>query len=173
MFCQYCRRLFEFRQSVEKYEPPQKAGLGRHTDAASLDVPRLKIEPQNFKSQSAVPKVQIYEDAKDMFTPKLLWWQVPITKDGLQSGTTHAPKSDCQICDMIFSNVSSSLVEALLKKEGEKSQVAFVYQLKKEGGDSELPFVRSVPESILSIWLNIGGMLIPMIKLKLIAQDCE
>jgi hypothetical protein len=112
------------------------------------------------------PQIKVYEDAKDLFTPPLLWWKVPVGQHGLRMGDIHTPRADCHICNMIFSNVSSSFVEALLSKEND---VGFVYQLK--GHDWKR--TRSmIPEAALSVWLESGNQLFPMIKLSIVAQEC-
>jgi len=173
MFCDYCRRLFEFKQQVEPYTPPTKRALVQGTENG---VPQLEIKSPSSTSYAfaAQSQIKVYEDFKDVFTPPLLWWKVPIGQNGLRMGDIHTPRADCQICDMIFSNVSSSFVEALLSKEND---VGFVYQLKghhkshDKGRDRERT-TRIVPEATLSVWLESGKQLLPMIKLSIVAQGC-
>ncbi|KAE9381644.1 HET-domain-containing protein [Stipitochalara longipes BDJ] len=118
-------------------------------------------------SATVTSKVKIYEDVKDIFAPQLVWWKTKIQKDGLQKGETHAPGADCSVCDMIYSNVSSSFVEALLGKESEDA--AFVYQLKNEGFGYRV--TSPIPEAMVSVWLEAGEKLLPMVKLKVSAHE--
>jgi len=132
MFCDYCRRLFEFRQTaVQPYEPPQKAPRGL---LKPPETSPLTIEQGNPPSKN--PRIEVCKDVKDIFSPRLMWWKVPIDKNSL-SNATQSPRADCQICAMIFSNASSSLVEALLQRGNGGKQVAFVYQLKSEAASHD------------------------------------
>ncbi|TVY84431.1 hypothetical protein LSUE1_G002663 [Lachnellula suecica] len=73
---------------------------------------------------------------------------------------------------MIFSNVSSSLVEALLSKNDDLS---FVYRLQgsSERKDARKKTGRRIPEAVLSVWLESKEQsLMPMIKLSIVAQNC-
>jgi hypothetical protein len=164
MVYDYCRRLFEFKQKVQPYTPPKKRGLGRGSEA---NVPQLKIKGPRSDASTVEPKVEVYEDAKDIFTSRLLWWKVPVGQEGLKNGDTHAPQINCQICDMIFSNASSSFVEVLLGKE---NGITFVYQLKSQNWTAKKSMI---PEAVLSVWLESGDKLLPMIQLSIVAKDCE
>ncbi len=89
----------------------------------------FKIEGQpSSRLPYATPKIEVYKDTKDIFNPNLLSQNTGVGKYGLKNGETHAPSAECQICDMIFSNLSSLFVEALLGKE--QKDVALVYQLR-------------------------------------------
>jgi hypothetical protein len=70
---------------------------------------------------------------------------------------------------MIFSNVSSSFVKALLRKE--LKDVAFVYQLKGRDFKSGLRSV--VPEAVVSVCLEVEEKSLPMVKLNVVAQKCK
>jgi hypothetical protein len=181
MFCDYCRRLFEFRQKVERYNPPQKdlAGISA-TSSASWLQPTRRIEQEEIEwreeteeergKQSkleARPKLEIYEDAEDLFTPRLLWWKVPIGKEGCEWKDSHVLNTECQTCKMIFRNISASLIEVLLKRTNqENNSIALVYQLKSiTNSGRKMPGIAS-NEVILSVWLEVGQDLLPMGKLQ-------
>jgi len=195
MFCEYCRRLFTFQQGVLPYTPKTSKRKGLQDSQGSDDTfeqgvlqhtPRTKLEhlkdPQKWvdvrKIESSAPseksttrhsEFEVYEDVRDIFTPQLVWWKTKIHKDGLRKGETHAPSADCSICDMIYSNVSSSFVEALLGKE--KDDVSFVYQLKNEV--LVYGVTSPIPEAMVSVWLEVGEKLLPMVKLKVSAHECK
>jgi hypothetical protein len=178
MFCDYCRRLFEFRQKVERYNPPQNglAGISTASSASWLQ-PRLEKEDREWREETeeereeqrkleARTKVEIYEDAEDLFTPRLLWWKVPIGREGCESKDSHVLNTECQTCKMIFSNV-----EVLLKKTNqENNSIAFVYQLK--GTTNLTRRIMGIPgnEAILSVWLEVGQDLLPMVKLQVMKK---
>src|SRR5882757_6774275 len=110
MFCEYCRRPFSFQPPVQQYAPIQKRRhnvLQEHGSDNRQD-PLLRIEQSPQVIGAEEPKIEVYEDVKDIFTPKLLWFKTPIEKEGLKNRETHDPSGKCQICDMIFSNVSGS-----------------------------------------------------------------
>jgi hypothetical protein len=178
---------------VERYNPPQKSlgGISRTPNAPSLqthdeqekeeerewnkfkEVHKLRRGRTGLKEGSnEKPKIEIYEDAKDLFTPRLLWWKVPIGSDGLKSGESHVPSAECQICKMIFSNISASLVGALLKKNNhqENNSISFVYQLKSTKNSKR---IMATEEAILSIWLEVGQELLPMAKLQIMQKPRE
>lgn len=182
MFCEYCRRLFTFKQAVQHYQPVEKR---RHhilqvQGANSNEYAALQIEQSPRVIGEETSKIEVYEDTKDIFTPKLLWFKTAIGKEGLKDGETHNPNGKCQICDMVFSNVSGSFVEALLKTSGkdvvgDESSLSFVYQLKSDKFvDSRVPGAFSIiPDPVLSVWLEVGEKLLPMVKLKIDARDCK
>jgi hypothetical protein len=68
---------------------------------------------------------------------------------------------------MIFSNVSGSFVEGLLGKEEES---AFVYQLKQQ--DPMITLSGNL-EAVISVWLQVGEKLFPMVKLQVLPQRCR
>lgn len=173
MFCEYCRRLFSFQQPVQQYQPVQKRRQNvlqeQRNPLHENSFLRIEQAPQVIRTEE--PKVEVYEDVKDIFEPKLLWFKTPIGKEGLKNGKTHDPNGKCQVCDMVFSNVSGSLVEAVLRKhaggdEESDNGMGFVYRLKRTGG-----FMN--PEPVLSVWLEVGEKLLPMVKLKIAATDCK
>jgi hypothetical protein len=181
MFCDYCRRLFEFRQKVERYNPPQKglAGISATSSASWLQpTRRLEQEEREWREETengrgkrrkleARPKLEIYEDAEDLFTPRLLWWKVPIGREGCELKDSHVLNTECQTCKMIFSNVSASLIEVLLKKTNqENNSIAFVYQLKSTTNPGRKRLGIASNEAILSVWLEVGQDLLPMVKLQ-------
>lgn len=162
MFCDYCRRLFEFRQPVSPYEPPEKRVLGNKQGSGGPATECTAIQQRLLELQKL--ELEIYGDVQDIFKPRHRRWMTPVGKEGLKIGATHAPGLDCQVCDMIFSNISPSLVQALLRKaevvDGESS-VSFVYELTNENRR------RWTPEAVLSVWLGVSNQLLPMIKLKI------
>lgn len=112
-------------------------------------------------------KLEVYEDTLHIFAPRLLWFKTLIGKEGLKDGETHDPSGKCEICNMVFSNVSGSFVEALIRQQGGKGgKMGFVYQLKGEA-------LLTDPNPVLSVSLEVGEKLIPMIKLKISAGDCK
>jgi hypothetical protein len=169
MFCHYCRRLFSFQQPVHQYAPIQKR---RHNVlqeywSDNRQDPLLQIEQSPQVIGTEEPKIEVYEDVKDIFTPKLLWFKTPLGKEGLKNGETHDPSGKCKICDMIFSNVSGSFVEAVIRKHNEGGdRMGFVYRLKRTGRLMN-------PGPVLSVWLELDEKLLPMIKLKIAATDCK
>lgn len=198
MFCEYCRQLFELRQKAERYEPHHKGlgGISSTSTATSSpwrqdqilhkkleaeererDRKRTRKPTQNVGDGTQAPwlepKVSVYEDAEDLFTPRSLWWKIPIFEHSLRNGYGHAPNKDCQVCKMIFSNVSMGLIDVLMKKNGEAensgSGLAFVYQLKSVLG-SEKGVANN--EAVLGIWLEFGRerekKLIPLVKLQVL-----
>jgi hypothetical protein len=124
-------------------------------------------EREEQRKLEARTKVEIYEDAEDLFTPRLLWWKVPIGRDGCESKDFHVLNTECQTCKMIFSNVSASLIEVLLKKtKQENNSIAFVYQLKSTTNVTRRIMGFPGNEAILSVWLEVGQDLLPMVKLQ-------
>jgi hypothetical protein len=112
-------------------------------------------------------KLEIYKDIEDLFTRRLLWWKVPIGRKSYESKDFYVLKTECQTCKMIFSNVSASLIEVLLKKTNqENNSIAFVYQLKSATySGRKRPGIAS-NEVILSVWLEVRQDLLPMVKLQ-------
>jgi hypothetical protein len=169
MFCDYCRRLFTFQQPVLPYTPVSKPLKGFREQGAE-SVLRIEAQPSSPEPSSNVSNIKVFENVKDIFSPKLLWWKTKVEKCGLRKGETHAPSAECWICDMVYSDVSSSFVEALLGKE--KDDVAFVYRLK-----GMTPFqcgqANPVPEAVVCVWLEVGEELLPMVKLKVAEQNCK
>jgi hypothetical protein len=118
--------------------------------------------------EAAAAKFEVYEDTRSIFAPRLLWFKTLIGREGLKDGETHDPSGGCQICKMVFSNVSGSFVEAVIRKqEGDRGEeMGFVYQLKREGFLTD-------QDPVLSVWLEVGEKLVPMVKLKISAGDCK
>jgi hypothetical protein len=179
--CDYCRRLFEFRQKVERYNPPQK-GLAAIsvTSSASWLQPTRRLEQEEIewreetekereeqRKLEARTKLEIYEDAEDLFTRRLLWWKVRIGREGCEWKDSHVLNTECQTCKMIFSNVSASVIKMLLKKTNqENNSIAFVYQLKSiTNSGRKMPGFAS-NEVILSVGLEVGQDLLPMVGLQ-------
>lgn len=186
MFCDYCRQLFELRQKAERYEPQHKGLAGTSSTSAPWSQPQLQQDSdeerewskETYKAKlesirrgekpASRPKIEIYEDVEDLFTPRLLWWKIPIRKDGLKAGYSHTPNADCQVCQMIFSNISPSLIDVLLKKnDKEEDGMAFVYQLKSTVNSKRMV---AGNEAILSISLEFGKELLPMVRLQVMRR---
>ncbi|PMD40055.1 HET-domain-containing protein [Hyaloscypha variabilis F] len=158
------------QQGVLPYTPKTKRPKGLKDSQGAVNLRMIDGKVSSHTSEESTPEtpsVEIYEDVRDIFAPQLVWWKTKIQKDGLQKGETHAPTADCSICDMIYSNVSSSFVEALLSKE--KEDIAFVYQLKNE--KSGFGAASLIPEAMVSVWLEAGDRLLPMVKLKVSAHE--
>lgn len=173
MFCAYCHRLFSFQQPVQQYEPAQKRrrNVLQEQGSSNDGSPQLKIEQASLHQVTRDKlEIEVYEDTRSMFTPKLLWFKAAIPKEGLKTGETHDPKGACLICGMVFSDVSGSFVEAVLRKQSGKgaSEIGFVYQLKRTEA-----FINLREETVLSVWLEAGEKLVPMIKLKISAANCK
>jgi hypothetical protein len=176
MFCAYCRRLFSFQQRVEQYEPVQQQRYNiLHEQGSSNADSQLKIEQSGLPVHQVInghrrdePEIGVYEDTRTLFTDKVLWFKTLIGEEGLKNGETHDPKGGCLICRMVFSNVSGSFVEGVLRKQsingGKACEMGFVYQLKRTSGEIGL-------EPVLSVWLEVGEKLLPMIKLKISSAD--
>jgi hypothetical protein len=151
------------------YTPVSKP-LKSFREQGAEKVLKIDARPCPSAPSSNTSSIKIFEDVKDIFTPKLLWWKTKVGKYGLRKGETHAPSADCWICDMVYSDVSSSFVEALLGKK--KDDVGFVYHLK---GMTALQWgeTNPVPEAVVSVWLEVGEELLPMVNLKVVAQNCK
>ncbi|KAF4636296.1 hypothetical protein G7Y89_g1777 [Cudoniella acicularis] len=145
-------------------KPPERRLHGTSI-GADRNLPRLQLEFDNGSPRKR-PKFEVYEDARDIFTPRVLWWQVPVGREGLKTGVTHSPGAKCQICAMIFSNVSSSFVKSLHENQNDhKKALSFVYQLKGSGSQDQNP------GTVLSVWISVGSRLLPMIQLAITSNE--
>lgn len=176
MFCDYCRVLFEFRQPLLPYTPPLKKILGskQQVDAtASPNHASLAIEAAAASTQESTPGIRIHQskDVDSLMTGRSesVWWKSDVGPEGLRTGVTHSPGLNCQICDMVFSNISPSLVEAVFNSpRRDKDPMKFVYQLSRKRHQMLKRPKKEVaqPDAVLSVWLDVNGNLLPMTQLQ-------
>ena len=122
MFCDYCLQLLDFSQGVTPHAPQQKP-LGGDTRAFTNN--------QAFqRAETPALRMKIHEDdLRSEFEP--LWWRAPAQQKDSPNLLSHSPDSNCAICNMIFSNVSASIVEGLRRFPQDTSSLHFVYKLDK------------------------------------------
>ena len=123
MFCNYCLQLLNFSQGVTPHAP-QERPLRGDTRGFSNPQPR-----QSFDALSR--DVTIYEETVSSETTKPIWWKAPVHPDGLQALLSHSTAVDCNLCAMIFNNISASLVGALRRLSLDNNNLFFVYKLTK------------------------------------------
>ena len=151
MFCENCRQLLDFSHGSIRYTP-QKRPLGGDTKALIIQ------QQQRRKNTNSNTKFEILED----FSPnptEPVWWKTPFSQDG--SFLVHSASTRCQICSMIFTNVSRSVVKGIVEKPSENRHdpPAFVYKLTRpdflrntfqEPGYESLP--RDGPKDSRTLW---------------------
>lgn len=106
MLCNYCLQLLQFSQGVTPHAPQERTLRGDTTGFTnaqprqSADVPSLRLKK--------------YEQYARPGNDKPLWWTAPAHIEGLQALLSHSTEVDCNLCMMIFSSISASIVEAAL-----------------------------------------------------------
>lgn len=121
MFCNYCLQLLQFSQGVTPHAPQERplrgdtTGFTNAQPRQSVNVPylHLKIHEENARSQNDKP----------------VWWRAPAHQEGLQALLSHSTDVDCNLCMMIFSNISASIVGALRRLPLDSNSPFFVYRL--------------------------------------------
>lgn len=121
MFCNYCLQLLQFSQGVTPHAPQERplrgdtTGFTNAQPRQSVDVPslRLKIHEENARPENDKP----------------VWWRAPAHQEGLQALLSHSTDVDCNLCMMIFSNISASIVGALRRLPLDSNSPFFVYRL--------------------------------------------
>ena len=121
MFCDYCIQLLNFSQGVIPHAPQERPlrgdtrGFFNAQPRQSVDVPSLHIK--------------IYEENTGSKTHKPIWWKAPVHQDELHALRSHSITVDCNLCAMIFDNISASLVGALRRLPLNGESHFFVYKL--------------------------------------------
>jgi len=169
MVCEFCSRLLSFQLQALPYSPPQRQALRESSGPSTVNsqptsariVGRLRGLGLKTSTQPTVAlatrkeHIPIYEDTDKVFYLTLLWWQVSISGGCLKSGKTHKPGYRCQLYDIIFRNLSPSIVYALLQDTTrDQDGASFVYRLSNNRGETRL-----------SIWLYKQQQLLPLIRL--------
>ena len=122
MFCNYCLQLLDFSQGVTSHAPQEKP-LGGDTKALSSKDNSQQAEPPALR-------LKIHEDdSKSQY--KNIWWRAPAQQYDSPSLLSHSPDRNCAICNMIFSNVSASIVDGLHHSPRDRTTLHFVYKLDK------------------------------------------
>ena len=121
MFCNCCLQLLNFSQGVTPHAP-QERPLGGDTRGFSNPHPRQRVDVPSLK-------VKIYEENAGLETKEPIWWKAPVHQDGLQALLSHSTAVDCNLCAMIFNNISASLVDALRRLALDEDSLFFVYKL--------------------------------------------
>ncbi len=104
MLCEHCRRHLNFSQNLTRYNPQRKP-LDGNTKGL--------IDPQQKCEDPTTSVVKIFKDTqRNDLQP--VWWKTSLLQTALQSPLAPSPDFECQICAMIFSNVSASIVKGLL-----------------------------------------------------------
>ena len=86
----------------------------------------LQLLPTAF-APSLRPK--IHEENAKPENDKPVWWRAPAHQEGLQALLSHSTDVDCNLCMMIFSNISASIVGALRRLPLDSNSPFFVYRL--------------------------------------------
>lgn len=123
MFCNYCIQLLEFSQGVTPHAP-QERPLSGDTRGFSNAQPRQRMDVPSLR-------IKIYEENAGLESNKPVWWRAPAHQDGLQALLSHSTDVDCNLCIMIFSNISASIVGALRRLPLDGNSLFFVYKLTK------------------------------------------
>lgn len=123
MFCDYCLQLLQFSQGVTPHAP-QERPLRGDTRGFSNAQPRQRVDVPSLN-------VKIYEENAGSKTEKPIWWKAPVHQDGLEALLSHSTAVDCNLCAMIFNNISASLVGALRRLPLNYNSPFFVYRLIK------------------------------------------
>ena len=122
MFCNYCLQLLQFSQGVTPHAP-QERPLGGDTRGFSSAQPRQRVDVPSLN-------VKIFEENAGLETEKPIWWKAPVHQGGLEALLSHSTAVNCNLCAMIFNNISASLVGALRRLPLNNSPF-FVYKLTK------------------------------------------
>lgn len=123
MFCNYRRELLEFSQGVISHAP-QERPLRGDTRGFTNAQPRQRVDVPSLC-------VKIHEENAGLESNKPVWWRDPAHQDGLQALLSHSTDVDCNLCNMIFSNISASIVGALRRLPLDNYSPPFVYKLTK------------------------------------------
>lgn len=124
MFCNYCIQLLEFSQGVTPHAP-QERPLRGDTRGFTNAQPRQRVDVPSLR-------LKIHEeDAGFEAINKPVWWRAPAHQDDLQALLSHSTDVDCNLCIMIFSNISASIVGALRRLPLDGNSPFFVYKLTK------------------------------------------
>ena len=125
MFCNYCIQLLEFSQGVTPHAP-QERPLRGDTRGFTNAQPRQRVDVPSLR-------LKIHEENAGLETyNKSVWWRAPVHQDGLQALLPHSTDADCNLCKMIFSNISASIVGGLRRLPLEDGNSPFfVYKLTK------------------------------------------
>jgi hypothetical protein len=83
MFCDYCRRLFTFTQPFLPYTPKSRP----LKDLQGVDIV-LRIASSVSPETTSAPRIEVYEDVKDIFTPQTRLVEDECGGDGLKNGET-------------------------------------------------------------------------------------
>ena len=121
MFCSYCLQLLEFSQGIKSHAP-QERPLGGDTRGFTNAQPYQRLDSPSLR-------FQIHEEDAGLGTNKPVWWRAPAQRDGLQSLLSHSTDVDCVLCNMIFRNVSASIVGAFHRSSLDGNSPFFVYRL--------------------------------------------
>ena len=124
MFCDYCLQLLNFSQGVTPHAPQERPlrgdtrGFTNAQPGQRVDVPSLHVK--------------IHEENDGLgYLYKPVWWKAPAHQDDLQALLSHSADVDCNLCTMIFSNISASIVGALRHSPAHGDIPFFVYKLTK------------------------------------------
>ena len=123
MFCDYCIQLLNFSQGVIPHAP-QERPLRGDTRGFSNAQPRQTVDVPSLH-------VKIYEEDVKSGPNRPIWWKAPVHQDGLQALHSHSIAADCDLCVLIFKNISASLVGGLDHLLLDKNSPFFVYKLTK------------------------------------------
>ena len=121
MFCDYCLQLLNFSQGVLPHAPQQRP-LGGDTRGFTSAQPRQRPNLPSLR-------IKIHEENAGLETNKPVWWKAPAHQDSLQALLSHSTDADCNLCSMIFSIVSASIVRALRRLTMDGNSFIFVYKL--------------------------------------------
>ena len=185
MFCNTCRSLLASVSDSERLEI-HTPSLGGNISGI-INKQQLPVEAEST--------FRIYEDTHASQDSVESWWKAACPLDRLLKILTTPRHTGCQICDMIFSNISPSVAKAIASTlqdqpdtlslicklsnpirqhtEGELIRTEFAaeyWEAKRalEGpGYRGVPFKRRSPKegAILSIWLEAKEKSFPMIQL--------
>ena len=171
MFCDYCRQLLDFNQHPERYKPLRRPLEGDAQDSITNPQKRARTGTEGIQQDTisgiSVQPFELYEGSDANHGSQAVWWKTPIPRHGSQGFFSHSTDSSCEICKLVFSSVSASVLESLLETPQHfQASLAFVYKLNNcdiLGND----WHGDVQKSILSISLMVKTQLLPMIKLEL------
>ena len=122
MFCNYCLQLLDFSQGVTPHAPQENPLHG--------DTKPFSKNQSNQRAETPALRMKIHEDiSRSDFKP--VWWKAPVQQKDSPSPSSHSPDGKCAICNMIFSNVSASILERLRRSPKDSSNLYFVYKLAK------------------------------------------